>query len=86
MPITDYLERNAREYGNDVALVEINPDVQETRRVTWREYELIESNPTCQYRREMERVQREGKQICQSSGVTWNPEGRQGRYPHDELP
>ena len=37
MPITDYLERNAREYGNDVALVEINPDVQETRRVTWRE-------------------------------------------------
>ena len=44
MPITDYLERNAREYGNDVALVEINPDVQETRRVTWREYELIESN------------------------------------------
>lgn len=53
MPITDYLERNAREYGNDVALVEINPDVQETRRVTWREYELIESNPTCQYRREI---------------------------------
>ena len=48
MPITDYLERNAREYGNDVALVEINPDVQETRRVTWREYEPIESNPTCQ--------------------------------------
>ena len=53
MPITDYLERNAREYGNDVALVEINPDVQETRRVTWRGYELIESNPTCQYRREI---------------------------------
>lgn len=53
MPITDFLERNAREFGNDVALVEINPDVQETRRVTWREYELIESNPTCQYRREI---------------------------------
>ena len=53
MPITDYLERYAREYGNDVALVEINPDVLETRRVTWREYELIESNPTCQYRREI---------------------------------
>lgn len=53
MPITDYLERNAGEFGNDVALVEINPDVQETRRVTWREYELIEANPTCQYRREI---------------------------------
>lgn len=53
MPIIDYLERNAEEFGNDVALVEINPDVQETRRVTWREYELIEANPTCQYRREI---------------------------------
>ena len=50
MPIIDYLERNAREFGDDVALVEINPDVTETRRVTWREYELIEANPTCQYR------------------------------------
>ena len=53
MPIIDYLERNAREFGDDVALVEINPDVTETRRVTWREYELIEANPTCQYRREI---------------------------------
>lgn len=53
MPIIDYLERNAKEYGDDVALVEVNPDVTETRRVTWREYELIESNPTCQYRREI---------------------------------
>lgn len=53
MPITDYLERNAKEFGSDVALVEINPDLQETRRVTWREYELIESTPTCSYRREI---------------------------------
>ena len=27
MPITELLERNAREYGSDVALVEINPDI-----------------------------------------------------------
>ncbi len=53
MPIIDYLERNASDFGNDIALVEINPDVQETRRVTWREYELIESTPTCSYRREI---------------------------------
>lgn len=53
MPIIDYLERNARDFGSDIALVEINPDVQETRRVTWREYELIESTPTCSYRREI---------------------------------
>ena len=34
MPITQLLERNAREYGDEVALVEINPDIQEVRRVT----------------------------------------------------
>ena len=43
MPITEFLERNAREFGDDVCLVEINPDIQEKRRITWRDYELIES-------------------------------------------
>ena len=52
MPITEILERNAREFGNDVALVEVNPEIRETRRVTWKEYELIEPNPVCHYRRE----------------------------------
>ena len=45
MPITQLLERNAREYANDVALVEVNPAITERRRVTWREYELMEPNP-----------------------------------------
>lgn len=53
MPITELLERNAKLYGNDVALVEVNPELTETRRVTWREYELIEPNPVCCYRREI---------------------------------
>lgn len=53
MPITEYLERNAREYGNDVCLVEVNPDIQEKRRVTWRDYELIEPDKTSHYRREI---------------------------------
>lgn len=53
MPITEYLERNAREYADEVCLVEINPDIQEKRRVTWRDYELIEANPYCDYRREI---------------------------------
>ena len=40
-----------------------------------------------QKRDNMERVFNErGKQICQSSGVTWNQKGNKGRYPHDELP
>ncbi|MBP1543683.1 MAG: acyl--CoA ligase, partial [Oscillospiraceae bacterium] len=53
MPITDILEQNARLYGNDISLVEVNPDIKETRRVTWKEYELIEPNPVSHYRREI---------------------------------
>ena len=45
MPITDILERNCRLYGDDICLVEINPEVRDTRRVTWKEYELIEPAP-----------------------------------------
>ena len=53
MPITQYLERNATEYADEVCLVEINPEIQEKKRVTWRDYELIEANPYCDYRREI---------------------------------
>ena len=53
MPITDLLERNAKEFCHETALVEINPEVKELRRVTWKEYELIESSPTESYRREI---------------------------------
>ncbi len=53
MPITDLLEKNAKIYANDVALVEVNPSIQERRRVTWREYELTEPNPQSAYRREI---------------------------------
>ena len=42
MPITELLKRNAELYGSDVALVEINPEITEVRRITWKEYELIE--------------------------------------------
>lgn len=53
MPITDLLERNARKFCHETALVEINPEVKELRRVTWKEYELIESSPAESYRREI---------------------------------
>lgn len=53
MPITDILEKNCRLYGDDVALVEINPEMPETRRVTWKEYELIEPVRASYYRREI---------------------------------
>ncbi len=53
MPITEILDRNVREFGDDVCLVEINPEIKDTRRVTWKEYELIEPNPVTHYRREI---------------------------------
>ncbi|MEE8733277.1 MAG: AMP-binding protein [Eggerthellaceae bacterium] len=53
MPITDFLTRNARMYPEDVALVEVNPEIRERRGKTWREYDLVETNPTHRYRREL---------------------------------
>ncbi len=50
--ITDVLERNAREWPNDIALVEIDtPD--DGRHKTWKEAELVESIPDKAYRAEM---------------------------------
>ena len=53
MPITDLLKRNAEMYGDETALVEINPEVKEIRRVTWKEFDLIESGTSENYRREI---------------------------------
>ena len=43
MVITDLLERNARLYGGEIALVECNPSEDRDKAVTWREASLIES-------------------------------------------
>lgn len=53
MPITEILERNAKLYGNDVALVEINPQELEKRHTTWREYSLIEPSRIDSFRSEI---------------------------------
>ena len=54
MLLTDYLERNARLYGMETALVEINPSEERDQATTWRDMNLIESaNPDAPYRREM---------------------------------
>ena len=53
MPITDILEKNCRLYGDDVALVEINPEMTETKRTTWNEFDLIEPSRAAYYRREI---------------------------------
>ena len=54
MVITEFLERNARLYGSEVSLVEINPSEERDKAVTWRDFSLIESaRPDAPYRREM---------------------------------
>lgn len=53
MPITDLLERNAHLYGDDIALVELNPALKENRRMTWKEYDLMQPEPSGPYRREI---------------------------------
>lgn len=53
MTIIDLLEKNSRELGNETALVEINPAFDGKRRLTWREYELVQSTVRTGYRREI---------------------------------
>lgn len=53
MPVTDYLSRNAKLYPNEVALIELNPEIADHQRRSWKEYDLIESNRFQPYRREI---------------------------------
>ncbi len=53
MPITEFLRRNRKEFPDEVALVEVNPERTENRRVTWKEYDLIQSTSDEPYRREI---------------------------------
>jgi len=53
MPITEILVRNAQLYGQDTALVEVNPEFEPDRNMTWREFSLIETAPGGKYRREI---------------------------------
>ncbi|MBQ8001394.1 MAG: acyl--CoA ligase [Ruminococcus sp.] len=53
MTIIDMLERNAREFASDVALVEINPGQPETRRLTWRDFDLVQETEKKYFRREI---------------------------------
>lgn len=53
MPVMDYLERNADLYGDEIALVELNPEEKETRKMTWKEFDLIQADSFKPYRREI---------------------------------
>ena len=53
MPVTDLLERNHKLYSDEVALVELNPLVTDTRKTTWKEYNLVQQTSSQPYRREI---------------------------------
>ena len=53
MPITEILTRNAKEFADEICLVELNPEDDEKLRVTWKEYELIEDTAKDGSRRTM---------------------------------
>ena len=53
MPITELLTRNATYFKDDIALVEINPEVKSIPHITWREYSLIESKRGGAFRKQL---------------------------------
>ena len=53
MIITDFLEKNASTKPNEVALVEIAPQMAEKSKITWKEYALMQPNPNESGRKEM---------------------------------
>ena len=53
MPVMEYLERNAQKCPDEVALVELNPEERDRRRMTWKEFDLIQPDVNKPYRREI---------------------------------
>ena len=51
--LPEILADNARRYGSETALVEINPQELEDHHTTWKEYSLIESSPIDAFRSEI---------------------------------
>ncbi|MBO4433511.1 MAG: acyl--CoA ligase [Clostridia bacterium] len=53
MPITKLLEENAKKSPDMVCLVEINPEMKETRKLSYKEYDLIQPTDSPYFRREI---------------------------------
>ena len=53
MVITDILTHNAKQFPQDISLVELNPQFHENPDLSWKEYELVEAIPNEKYRREI---------------------------------
>ena len=51
MPITDILEKNAKLYGEEDSLIEINPQHKDIDSKSWKEMSLVETGPENGYRK-----------------------------------
>ncbi|MEG1528896.1 MAG: class I adenylate-forming enzyme family protein [Clostridia bacterium] len=80
MPITEYLEKNAREIGDEVALVEINPELKEQMRQTWKEFSLVQPEQGLKHRKEIS-----WKQFDDASNMFANGLIARGVKPNDKI-
>ena len=53
MPVIDLLRRNAAEHGDEVALIELNPTMEDTRKISFKEYDLVQQTSARPYRRQI---------------------------------
>ncbi len=53
MPVTELLERNAREHGDEVALIDLNPTMEDPRKLSFKEYDLVQQTVPHPYRRQI---------------------------------
>ncbi len=53
MTILDFLTQNAKKYGEETALVEINPEFRLSEKITWRDYALMQPEVGKPFRREI---------------------------------
>jgi len=86
MVITDLLSRNARLYGDEVCLVEVNPELGEKREVTGASTSSWRPIPRALAERDHLAPIRGCRQtVRESVAGTGHRQGRQGRNPHHEL-
>ncbi|MDD4780568.1 MAG: class I adenylate-forming enzyme family protein [Tissierellia bacterium] len=53
MIITDILVKNAKEFPDEISLVEVSPEIQEQNEKEWKEFELVEPGKAKEHRREI---------------------------------
>ena len=53
MPVTELLERNAREHGDEIALIELNPSMEDPRKLSFKEFDLVQQTVSHPYRRQI---------------------------------